>query len=271
VGLWIFPLFHSPIWILVIGTLFAAYAAPRMGGAEAAEGSEEFSFALPASRGDQYLARLAIGLPALLLFCGTGALAIGFDLPQKLWSVFVSSGFTQPFGGEGEAYFYGLAVCAPVAVFAVAFVQAALTRSPAGVSSSWFVSISVNGLAGFFALFAESQIWDEPNGYLLCPVLVLAAASSLALGYYAYCDKEGISRPAPESGTSAAFGVFVIVVVVVFLLLLAILWVGKDDVGAHEEAYRDRQEAEETMRTPEEPNQRAPESVADPRAKTEEE
>src|SRR4051812_39795500 len=82
VAVWTLPLFTHAGWILLLGALYALMAGPIYGGGDVLEGSEEFTFALPPTRGERFLSRLVVGIGTLLILCGMNAVALGFDLPQ---------------------------------------------------------------------------------------------------------------------------------------------------------------------------------------------
>src|ERR1043166_5298214 len=73
---WVMPLYAHPAFILFFGVVFAIIAGPAYGGSDTAEGSEEFTFALPPTRSERYLARLTVGGSALLLFTAMDILAL---------------------------------------------------------------------------------------------------------------------------------------------------------------------------------------------------
>ena len=97
-GLWVLVMFSHPGWLLGIGLLYVMMVTPGQAGRDVADGTEEFSFAQPPGRGPLYLARLAPGLAFLLVNGVVGGLAIAFDLPQRVWSLFFSGGLTETFG-----------------------------------------------------------------------------------------------------------------------------------------------------------------------------
>ncbi len=118
IGGWALMLFHHPGWIIGAGSIFAMIAGVIFGGVDAADGSEEFAFALPPTRSQRYLSGIFIGGGSVLAFCLIGTLSIALDLPQYAWSLVIDSGFTTPFGPWPEKYLYFLAVVIPLLVFA---------------------------------------------------------------------------------------------------------------------------------------------------------
>ncbi|MDP6545320.1 MAG: hypothetical protein QGH60_15150 [Phycisphaerae bacterium] len=131
-GGWALMLFHHPGWIIATGSIFAAISGMVFGGADAADGSEEFAFALPPTRSQRYVSGIVLGGGAVLAYCLIGTLSIALDLPQFLWSLVVDSGFTAPFGPWAETYLYFLAIVVPLLAFACAHVSASLSHTRGG-------------------------------------------------------------------------------------------------------------------------------------------
>jgi hypothetical protein len=217
---WVLLIFFHPGWILAFGVLYAVLAAPAFGGGEAFEGSEEFAFALPPTRGDRFFVKLAAGGIPLLGFLLVGLLAIALDLPQRLWGLVVESGFTEPFPAAEPAFLYPLAFAAPVAAYAFTFAIASLAGTRGTVMVSWLGgglgAAAVMG-AGFLA---EGLLWEgRLNGYVSCPLLLASAPLALLAAYTRYLVKEGVSRPA-----SGGWGLGVIVMILIIVLLLGLFW-----------------------------------------------
>ncbi|HUT34274.1 MAG TPA: hypothetical protein VNE39_12385 [Planctomycetota bacterium] len=199
-GGWVILLFYHPGWIIAFGVFYAFLAGPSFGGSEVIEGSEEFSFSLPPPRGDRYLVRMAFGGATVLAFTTAGVLAIGLDLPQRVWGLFVNSGFTEPFPPAEIGFLYPLAVALPFAVFAFSFAIAAVAATRGTVLASPFVGgILAAGTMGA-GLLCERYLWNVVNGYISVTALFAAAPLALLWGYLAYQRKEGINRPAPMAG-----------------------------------------------------------------------
>ena len=214
---WVLLLFYHPGFIIAFGVIYALLAGPRLGGADAAEGSEEFAFALPPTRAERYLARLALGGSTVLLFTVLGVVTIALDMPQTVWGLFVNSGFTEPFPACQERFLYPLAVAIPFAVFAFSFALAATAGTRGMVGMAWFLGGVLAGAAVGLAFLGEWALWGEINGYISVLALFALAPLALLAGYLRYVVKEGVSRPAAARGASLAW--VVVVVVAVFLLL----------------------------------------------------
>src|SRR5436190_8626490 len=187
---WVLPLYANPAWILLFGGLYAIVAGPIYGGADTIYGCEEFTFALPPTRGERYLARLAVGGGALLLFTALDLLALGLDLPQILAKLYVDTGLIRPRPVFESGLLPGLMVVLPFAVFAFSFVLSAVAHSRALVLTAWF-------WAALFALatlqlgfWYEELVWDKLNGFFSCPVLAWLAMAALWGGHRAYARKQ---------------------------------------------------------------------------------
>jgi len=226
--LWVLELLFHPIPLLVFGAAYVLLAGPIIGGADAAEGAEEFAFALPPTRADRYLVRLAVGLGPLLIFQGVGAAAIAGDWPQAVWGLFVESGLADPFeAAPGVAY--AAAFSAPVAAFSATFVVASCLTHRWMVMMAWIPgSLAAAGLFGF-AAGLEHAVWDRPTGLIVGPVLPAAAALILLGGHLAYQRKEGVARAAGAGMSWAVRGLIVALAALVALGVLGLLWAAEGD------------------------------------------
>jgi hypothetical protein len=198
---WVLLIFFHPGFIIPFGVLYALVAGTLFGGGDAAEGSEEFSFALPPTRRERYLARMIFGGATVLGFAALGDVAIALDLPQQLWALFVNSGFSGPFRRCEPRFLHALAIALPFATFAFTFAMTA--NAATRIQIGWTVlglllALAVMGL-GFLG---ERFLWEELNGYVSVTALVALAPLGLLVGYLAYQRKEGISRPAPLAARS---------------------------------------------------------------------
>jgi hypothetical protein len=256
-------LFFHPGFIIAFGVIYAFLAGPRLGGADAAEGSEEFTFALPPTRAERYLARLALGGSTVLLFTLLGVVTIALDLPQTVWGLFVNSGFTEPFPVCRERFLYPLAVAIPFAVFAFSFAIAATAGTRGMVGMAWCLGGALAGAALGLAFLGEWALWGEVNGYISVLALFALAPLALLAGYLRYIVKEGVSRPAPAQGSSLAWIVAAIVVALLLLGVLSSLVVSSSRSGAPAnvatEAPRDSERPQRGPAAPE-PKPSAPEA-----------
>ncbi len=218
---WVLLIFFHPGWVLALGVLYAFMAAPAFGGGESFEGSEEFAFALPPTRAERYLANLAAGGIPLLVLLVLGLLAIGLNLPQAAWGLFVSSGYTEPFEPAEPAFLhYGLAFAVPVTAFAFTFAISSLARSRGTVMWSWFLGGICTGALVGGGLLLEEFLWRRLVGYAAVPVLLAAAPLALLTGYLRYLWKEGVSRPWQAHGGRGLGWIWIVVIVFVVILIL---------------------------------------------------
>jgi len=194
---WVLPLYANPAWILLFGALFALVAGPIYGGSDTIDGCEEFTFALPPTRGERYLARLAVGGGALLLFTALDLLALGLDLPQILAKLYVDTGLIRPRPVFESGLLPGLMVAVPFAVFAFSFVLSAIAHSRALVLTAWFWAALLSLAALQLGFWYEELVWEKLNGFFACPLLVLMATASLCGGNRAYARKEIGQHTAP--------------------------------------------------------------------------
>jgi hypothetical protein len=216
----VLPVFHHPAWIFGLGMLYVLFAAPTIGGMDAAEGSEEFAFSLPATRTQIYLTRLALFGGNLIALLAVGLLTIAFNVPQHLWRLVVESGLTEPFRVV-PGLWYAIAFCAPLAVGAWAFVLAALARSRGEVTNAGTQGVLFAGIIGSAGMTAEYFCWQRTNGLIVCPALVMLTVAILGLGLYLFTRKEGVSRPAGVGGGKRR--VWIIVALLAEALVLTFL------------------------------------------------
>ncbi|MHC4249016.1 MAG: hypothetical protein ACYS9X_07805 [Planctomycetota bacterium] len=224
---WVLEIFFHPGFVLAFGAILAMFAGVAFGGGDAAEGSEEFAFALPPTRGERYVARLAFGGAVVGAFVIVGLLSVALDLPQLVWGIFVNSGFTEPFPEARPRFIYALAFAIPAAAYAATFAVASVAQTRGTVTVSWILggigAAAVMG-AGFIA---EGFLWEELNGYVSTPLLLAATALAAQGGYYAYTRKEGVSRPAPMAGGGSRWWLWIVVAAVVFFFLSMLLFAGR--------------------------------------------
>lgn len=240
IGLWILPVLGHPLFVLWSGLILVFLLTPAQAGVDVLDGTEEFTFSQPPTRAEVFLSRILPGAIFLVVTGVVGVLAIGFDLPQKFWSIFFSGGLTQPFRPVKEVYWYPLAVLLPLAAHAIAggFAALAITRQQVlwagifGVLGAW-------AIAGG-ALAIEQGLANRLNGWVSAPALVAAIAGVSMFAFRAYQAKE-----ATRAGAGAAslpvrrrggWGWF-LVALIVLLLVLSIPFFRVREVGK-EEAIR---------------------------------
>ena len=240
--IWVLLVAGHPAFILIFGMIYVLVGSAGFAAGDVMEGSEEFAFALPPTRAQQYLAKLVLGMGTTLAFTALGVLAIGLDLPQYFWGLFVNSGFTAPFPVCEEKILYGLAIVLPVASFACMYAMStnATTRGAVAIQSflGMLIAAAVMG-AGFLA---EQGLWDGLNGYVSIPCLLALTPMALLVGYGFYLRKEGVNRPAPVGGTRSGWVWVVIVVIVVLVVLFMLLRVSHRSTTLDEELrHRDEE------------------------------
>jgi hypothetical protein len=190
VAIWVLSLCADPAWMLLFAGVYALWAGPRFGGSDTIDACEEFTLALPPTRGERYATRLLVGGGALLLFTAIDLLALGLDLPQVLAKIYVQAGMIQPQPILNSGLLYGLVLTLPLAIFAVSFALSAVTHSRRLVltASFWAVLVSLGALrVGFWY---EDLVWGSLNGYFACPLLTTISVAVLWAGARAYASKE---------------------------------------------------------------------------------
>jgi hypothetical protein len=216
--------FFHPGCVLVFGVIYAIIAGAAFGGSEAVEGSEEFSFSLPPTRTDRYVVRLLFGLMTVLGFTVFGVVTVAFDVPQLLWGLVVTTGYTEPFPPCETDFLYSLAVLLPYAIFCTTFAFAAVASSRGVAQVAWFNGTLAVGVVLGLGLLGEELLWGELNGIIACPAVGILGTAVMAVGYLAYRRKEGISRPSPVAQARSAVGwIFAVILLLLVFFLYALL------------------------------------------------
>lgn len=246
---WVVPLLVEPACLLILTTLYALAAGHFIGGSDAAEGSEEFSLALPPTRRERFLTRLAFGGLPLLLMVGVGTLAAAFDLPQMLWSLFVETGMTATMPPHPEKNLWlAIGVGLPTSAFCVTFSAASIAPSRPVASVAWLTGGLTTLGAVLVGTILEGLFLSRRDGLLTTFLLIAMAAVALRFGYRAYLRKDGISRPAVTTtagGGGRGIGLFAILFILGLMFVVAMVsyQVVEEKDAAHEAELRARQHA----------------------------
>jgi hypothetical protein len=222
IGVWILPI-GPHAFLIPFGVIAAAILGSTVGGSDTVDGTEEFSFALPPTRSQRYVARLGLGGIALL---GLLVLAIGaflLDAPQRLWGLLFQSGYTESFTPFLPGFLWGLSLALPVAVFGETFAAGSLARSARAARAAWIRGSLISGALLGIGFWVEHALFQRAVGLVICPVLGAWGVLRLVWGFLAYRNKEGISASAalPSSRMSAwMMGVGILLVVLVLLMLM---------------------------------------------------
>ncbi len=200
---WILPLFTNPGWILAFGLVYALIAGPVVGGSDVIDGCEEFVLALPPTRSERYLARLAISGGALLFFTLLDLLVLGLDLAQAIVRLYLDTGLIHPVEILKPRLLYGLVLAFPFAVFATGFSLAANARGRALAVTGWFWAGLVALIILKLGLFYEYWSWKVWTGLIACTGLGVAGCVALWTGYRLYRRKEIV--PASKPFTMPSF------------------------------------------------------------------
>jgi hypothetical protein len=220
---WLVPLVVHPLWILMVGVAYALIAGPVFGGTDVMDGCEEFSFALPATRRQRFLARLAVGGLGLLALTSMNVFALNTDLADLLLRVFLDSGL----GGielRRPELLYGLVFAFPFAVFALGFTVAALTTGRTVAFTAW-VWAAFGALATLRAAAeAEETVWDRLNGRFTVPALLLVGGGALILAGRFYTRKEAGPGGTPLRMPLSWWGGLVLLLLAGVAVALLLIW-----------------------------------------------
>lgn len=222
IGVWLLPLFAHAGWILVLGGIYALLAGPAYGGGDVVEGCEEFSFALPATRSERYVARLVVGAGTFLFLTAINMLALGLDLPQILARMYIDTGLIKPVPILKTGLLYGLVLTLPFGAFAFSFAIASTAHSRLLVMISWFWA-SIIALALLqLGFWYEELVWDSVTGFFACPTLLVGGAFGLWLGHHIYRRKE-VGQPAMPITLPGKWWLWIILFVLGLCLALALV------------------------------------------------
>lgn len=188
-AIWLLPLVTHPLWVLVVGVLFALVAGPAFGGSDVIHGCEEFTFTLPATRDHRFIARLGVGGGGLLVLTAITVVSLDANLSDILLRIFLDSGL----GGvefRRPELLYGLLFAFPFAIFAIGFSVSAVTTRRTVAFTSW-----VWGALGALSLlrggtYVEELMWDRLTGRLTVPALLISGLAILVLARFLYQRKE---------------------------------------------------------------------------------
>ena len=223
---WVLLLFGNPAPIFLFGGLCALYFASAFACSDARDGAQEFVLALPSTRGELFRVRLLYSGGVLLTLLVGSALAIRFELAQKLWSLFVETGFTESYAPIDTVWIIA-GVVVPFAAFAFTFAFGAIATDARSASSSSTVGFLFTGLVVMAGLVLEYFALGRQTGYLALAAAFVCSLACLFLGYRAFLVKDGIDRPASRvhGGSSGSNGSgFVAALVIIGVLgLLAVL------------------------------------------------
>jgi hypothetical protein len=187
---WIVPLFAHPGWLMLVSFLYALVAGPAYGGGDAVEDCEEFTFSLPPTRSERYMARLAVAGVTLLMFVGLDFLILGMDWQSTLKRFFLDAGLMEPAPELKPGMLYGLVLALPLNIFCVSFVISSVVRRRFILFSSWFWSLVISLGILYGAMVLEEWWWHEVNGLFSFPALVFSSIVILITGHRLYRHKE---------------------------------------------------------------------------------
>jgi len=218
IGVWVLPTFTHPAWYMAWGLLVLATVGNQLARADVFEGTEEFAFALPATRLTRYLVRFGLGLGLLLIPTCVGLLATRFNVPQALWGLVVESGFTEP-GSAAGVEWYARALIYPTAAFALLFGLTALCQS-----RTQFSTTTTIGVIMLIVLINVLDGWLRPRTIWWVPFAILAvvAVATVVTSALLYMRKEGVSRPVRQGYDRHWVVVLVIAAVLLVLLVIGV-------------------------------------------------
>ncbi len=194
---WTLPQFINPGWILMFGLVYALVAGPAAGGSDMLEGCEEFSFALPATRQERFIARVVVAGGMLIVFTILDLLALGLDLSQAIARLYLDTGLVRTSTHVDPHMLYGLVLAFPLAVFSFSFALSANARSRALVLTSWFWGGLMGLVVLWLSLRYEFWKWKAWTGHVACSSLGISSLAALWMGLERFKSKEVVQPSKP--------------------------------------------------------------------------
>lgn len=222
-AVWLLPLVLHPLWILVVGVLYALVAGPAFGGADVIDGSEEFAFSLPTTRSQRFLARLAVSGAGLLALTVMSVTALDANLSDLLVRLFLDSGLAGVEVRQPEMLL-GLVFAFPFTIFACGFTVAALATSRTVAFTAW-VWGALGALATLRgAAMIEESVSDRLTGRIAVPALLLVGLACLAVAARLYSRKEAGPSGSPLRMPWSWWGGVVLLVAAAAGVALLLSW-----------------------------------------------
>lgn len=219
-AIWLTLLFAMPVGlhpglVAALGVLHAAIIATAMAGADVDLGIEAFTFALPPTRRQRWLARLALAGGSVLTAVALGMATVAWGWSQALWSLVVDSGLTTPDPVHAPAWYLVGAAC-PLAIFSVTFTLASLAPSREWARAGWIMALLACGLPLIVSTVTVSpRQW--PGLGLALTTLALPALAALWWSWRAYPLKTAVMSG--ETRRGGHWWIWPLVILLLVLLL----------------------------------------------------
>ena len=177
---------------------------------------------LPATRKQRYFAAMLLGTSSVLFLTAAGALAIIFSVPQALWSLFATSGFTEPYVPVSSGASWIHSVIVPLSVFSVSFALCARGRSGGVAAISSVLGGLLTGALAGLGSYAGMLIVGKPEGTFAGIPLVITIALAFMLGFAGYRSKDMTMRYEGRQGMPVWLWILVAIGLSLLLALLVV-------------------------------------------------
>ncbi|MBI1387370.1 MAG: hypothetical protein GC154_02850 [bacterium] len=191
-GYWLLFLMTHPAINAGLFSLLAAYAGMRLAGADVMEDAEEFVFSLPPTRDERYRVRFILGISFLMILVLLSEVGLMGNWPQLFWSLFVDSGFTQPFKPEEHVVFHIVALLAPPCVFSITYACASLSVSRELLYKTIWMGNAFTASILIACIVVEILLGRSPTGVLFAILALISIAASYELGRRSFLRKEAM-------------------------------------------------------------------------------
>ena len=219
----LFPLlqiFRDPWGLAFAGGIFALLAGQALGGGEVIEGSEEFFLSLPLPKKTLFWIKYLTGFLPLSILLLLGLACFQWNLPQKIWSIFVETGFTEPYPRPKAIEIFG-ALAIPFSLYTLVFVSGALLKTPSHARNALAVGLVTAGVLALGGAFMEYLGNGYGTGWGALISLGFPIPAILIIGSRAYARKEldQDRRGALSRGGGISFALLILILLFFFLLL----------------------------------------------------
>lgn len=190
--IWVLLILQHPAAIAVWAVSLTVFCVPTIMAHEIMEGSMEFSLALPPTRRERYLTRLMLLGSIVGGGLLVGLLAYGFNLPQKVWSLFTSSLMTRPFH-EAPIEIMLLSFASPLAFFGICY----------GGVMGHTSRLNAVGMIVIAAIVTAVITFALPSEVVSIILLFVVGVGALVYGYARYQRLEAVNNPSSGSRNKA--------------------------------------------------------------------
>jgi hypothetical protein len=191
---------RTPFWLFAVGWAVAYILAAMLGSSDVVDGTEEFTFSLPVTRGELYWGRFLFGGGLLLTLLAVHGLLVGADLPRIVGDWLGVQGGTN--GGKtpaalGLQLLYGLTI--PVALYMLIFaISSIATGRGSAAWAGYGPALAIWVLYLATSREAAADLGIQPGGALQHVIFLAPAALAVGLCARAF-RRKAASQPGADT------------------------------------------------------------------------